>query len=149
MKQRKTWREKLEKETERKTVDTPKGKMLVPKPVDVDNVLRKIEKGKLATVNQIRDKLAKDYRADYTCQLTTGIFLWIAAETAEEDLKVGRKIITPYWRVIRNDGSLNEKLPGGAEAQAARLKTEGHEILPSEGKKPPKVKDYSNFLQQF
>ena len=69
----------------------------------------------MATVSQIRDKLAKDYCADYSYPLTTGIFLWIATETAEEDLKVGRREVMSYWRVIRNDGSLNEKFSGGAE----------------------------------
>ncbi len=98
-------------------------------------------------MNQIRDRLAKDYCADYSCPLTTGIFLWIAAETAEEDLKVGRKEVTPYWRVIRNDGSLNEKFPGGSEAQANRLTKEGHTILLTDGSKRPKVKDFENVLQ--
>lgn len=149
MRKTKTWREKLENPQNPKVVNTPKGKMLVPKPLDVDNLLRKIEKGKLATVSQIRDKLAKDYCADYSCPLTTGIFLWIAAETAEEDLKVGRKEVTPYWRVIRNDGRLNEKFPGGAETQAKRLMQEGHTILPPDGARSPRVKDFEKLLQEF
>ncbi|MCJ7424061.1 MGMT family protein [Candidatus Bathyarchaeota archaeon] len=149
MRKSKTWREKLEKAQEPKVVETPKGKMLVPKPLDVDAMLRRIEKGKIITLNQLRAKLAKDFCADYTCPLTTGIFVWIAAETAEEDLKAGRKEVTPYWRIIRNDGSLNEKFPGGAEAQAARLKKEGHAILPAQDKKPPKVKDYEKVMQKL
>jgi len=45
-KRRKTAREKLEKEQGLpKVVDTPKGKMLVPKPLDVDALVRKIRKG--------------------------------------------------------------------------------------------------------
>jgi len=36
---RKSWREKLEREQEAKLVDTPKGKMLVPKPLDVDAMM--------------------------------------------------------------------------------------------------------------
>ena len=149
MRTRKTWREKLEKEQEPKVVDTPRGKMLVPKPLDVDALIRKVQKGKLVTIGQIRERLARDYGADLACPMTTGIFLRIAAETAEEDFRSGKKNITPYWRVLRDDGSLNEKLPGGVAAQAGRLSTEGHIIEPGKAKKPPRVKDFQKSLQQL
>jgi len=35
------------------------------------------------------------------------------AEAAEEDLKSGKKRMTPYWRVVKADGSLYQKFPGG------------------------------------
>ena len=145
-KARKTAREKLEKAQEPKIEDTPKGRMLIPKPLDVDALMRQIPKGKLATADQIRGRLARAFDADYTCPLTTGIFLRIAAEAAEEDLMEGREPITPYWRVIRADGSLNDKFPGGVEAQAARLREEGHGIQPGVGKKPPRVKNFEASL---
>ncbi|MDI6839897.1 MAG: MGMT family protein [bacterium] len=158
-KSRTFWREKLEKElpSHGKLVDIPPkmqkrfgiGKMLIPKPLDVDALIRKIPEGKLVTVEQIRERLAKDYHADTTCPLTTGIFIRIAAETSEEDLINGEKKITPYWRVIKRDGSLNEKLPGGIEAQATRLRREGHLIEPGRGKKPPKVRDFEKYLQKL
>jgi len=50
--------------------------------------------------------------------------------------------ITPYWRTLKSKGELNEKYPGGVEAQAALLKGEGHTILPGKSKKPPTVKDW-------
>jgi hypothetical protein len=113
-KARKTWREKLEIEREPEVVDDPRGrgKMLIPRPLDVNSLMRRIEKGKLATVEQIRERLAKDFDADFTCPLTTGIFIRIVAETAEEDLRGGKNEITPYWRVIKADGSLNKNCPG-------------------------------------
>ncbi len=154
-KTRKTWREKLEKEQEPKVVDVPKGRMrvegrmLIPRPLDVDALMRKIQRGKLATVEQIRERLAKDFDADFTCPLTTGIFIWIAAETAEEDLSKGEKQITPYWRLLKADGGLNPKFPGGVEAQAARLREEGHSIEPGKGKKPPRVRDFEKSLQKL
>ncbi len=48
--------------------------------------------------------------------------------------------------MIKADGSLNEKFPGGVQAQAAHLRREGHTVTEGKGKKPPKVKDaeYSN-----
>jgi len=81
--------------------------------------------------------------------MTTGIFLRIAAETAEEDSSKGERLITPYWRVIKEDGSLNEKLPGGMEAQAVHLREEGHAIQSSSGKKPPRVEDFEKSLQEL
>jgi len=150
MPKRKTWREKLETEQERKVVDNPKGSgtLLIPKPLDVDALIRKVQKGRLVTVDQIRGRLARGYSADLTCPLVTGIFLRIAAETAEEDLSKGVAEITPYWRVVKADGSLNEKFPSGVAAQATHLEEEGHTIEPGKGKKPPKVKDFEKALAE-
>lgn len=127
------WRDKLEKPQEPKLVTVPpkmvarfgKGKMLIPTPMLVDKLMRGIGKGKLITAGQIRTKLARDCAADVTCPLTTGIFMRIAAEAAEEDRANGRKRVTPYWRVVKDDGSLNPKFPGGEAQQARRLGDEG------------------------
>ncbi len=61
----------------------------------------------------------------------------------------GKKRVTPYWRVVRTDGGLNEKLPGGAKEQARRLREEGHGILPSKGKKAVKVREFDQVLVDF
>lgn len=158
MKTTKTWREKLEKEHGLpKVVNIPEkmvkrfgqGKMLIPRPLDIDALIRKIKKGKLVTQVQIREKLAKDFKVRVTCPITTGIFVRIAAEAAEEDLRKGEKMITPYWRVIKADGSLNEKFPGGTKAQAYHLKEEGHTIQLGKGKKPPQVQHFEKSLQKL
>ena len=86
-------REKLEKEMKPKLVEEPDkwamrighGRMQLPSPLLVDATIKKIPRGKLVTVNIIRDFLAEKYKADRACPLTTGIFLNIAANTAEED----------------------------------------------------------------
>jgi len=123
--------------------------MLIPRPLDVDALIREVKKGKLVTQDQIRKRLAKDSKVNVTCPITTGIFVRIAAEVTGEDRREGKKQITPYWRVLKADGSLNEKFPSGAKTQAARLKKEGHRIQPGEGKKPPKVKDFEKILQKL
>ena len=152
-----SWREKLEKDQEPKVVDVPPkmakrfgtGKMLIPTPLLVDGLVHRVDRGKLVTINQIRQRLAEDFRADTTCPLTTGIFLRIAAETAEEDLSRGVTEITPYWRVIRDDGSLIDKFPGSVKAQATHLEKEGHAIEWGKGKKPPKVKNFEKALVEL
>lgn len=93
----KIWREKLEGKhpSHGKIV-----KILIPKPLDVDTIMQNIPKGKLVTLRQIMEKLARDYSADKTCAKVSGIFVHITAEAAEEDLREGRKgkdEITPYW----------------------------------------------------
>ena len=155
-KTRKSWREKLENPPDGlpKVVEGPEKwkkrfggtRVLVPTPLLVDKIIRQVKKGKLITVNQIREKLAKDFNADSTCQITTGIFIRICAEVAQEDLQAGKKRVTPYWRVLKSDGSLNPKYPGGIDAQAKHLKSEGHETVFSKSSKSPKVKDFANFL---
>ena len=136
MKSKLSWREKLEKEQQPKLVDTPpkmarfgKGKMLIPTPMLVDELVRRIPKGKLVTVSELRRKLAADFGADVTCPLTTGIFVRIAAEAAEEDRANGRRRITPYWRVVKDDGSLNPKFPGGEKQQSQRLRDDGLSVV--------------------
>ena len=120
--------------------------MLIPAPLMVDELVRKVRKGKLVTVGQLRAHLAERFDADSTCPMTMGIFLGIVAQAAEEDLLEGKKRITPYWRVIKADGGLNPKFPGGVEAQSSHLQSEGHSILSGKGKKPPKVRDYEKAL---
>src|SRR6476620_1428614 len=154
---RKSWREKLENQDHSKIVEIParmtkkfgQGRMLIPKPLDVDSLIRKTKKGKLITVAEIRSRLARDNGVDVACPLTTGIFIRIAAEASQEDFRNGKKRITPYWRVIRDDGSLNEKFPGGVKAQSRRLKEEGHSIAAGTGRKPPKVKNFENALMRL
>jgi len=108
--------------------------------------VRTVPKRKLVTVGQIRRHLAGPFKADSTCPLTTGIFLRIISEAAEEDRQAGKKAITPYWRVIKDDGSLNPKFPGGVDAHAEKLRQEGHEVAPGKGKKPPRVADFETSL---
>lgn len=115
------------------------GTMLVPSPREVEAFMRSVPRGSVTTPSRIREFLAAKYSVDATCPLTTGIFVRIAAEAAEEDARAGKTKITPYWRVVKEDGSLNPKFPGGVERQAERLRAEGHRILPNAGKRPPRI----------
>ena len=147
MRTRKSWREKLERPQPAKVVNLTgamarrfnAGTMLIPCGSEVDALIRKVPKGRLITFSQIRSALAHAHGAGTTCPLVTGIMVRIAAEAAEEDLRGGARRVTPWWRVIRDDGSLNPKLPGGGKAQAARLRAEGYRIQAGAGRRPPRV----------
>ena len=84
-----------------------------------------------------------------TCPLTTGIFLNIAANAAEEDKTKGKVKITPYWRVLKEGGSLNPKFPGGVKQQAKHLRQEGFEIIKARTNDRHSVKDYEKKLAEL
>ena len=120
------------------------GKFVMPSPLEVNSLMKKVSKGKLTTINQLRGILAKKYKTTTACPIVTGIFVIIAARAAEEELKEGKKRVTPYWRTIKSNGIINEKYPGGIAAQKKILKQEGHIIL-SKGKNYI-VENYKNKL---
>ncbi len=100
-------------------------RMVIPTPKIIEQILYGIREGKVMTLSQLREHIADQCKGDYACPLTTGIFLRICSEYAEEIRKEGAKKIPPYWRVVRDDGSLIDKFPGGIEAQMKILKSEG------------------------
>jgi hypothetical protein len=154
-KPKKSWREKLadDKDLPKVVEITPNmsqrwgtGTVVIPAPREVDEIMRSVPKGRLTTINQIREKLAKRHGASIGCPITTGIFAGIAARAAAEDAAEGKKNITPYWRTLKVGGVLNEKYPGGVEGQAKLLREEGHTIEPDRSGKPKKVKDFEKKL---
>ena len=75
--------------------------------------------------------------------MTAGIFVSIAAWASFQR----REDETPYWRTLKANGELNEKYPGGAEAQKKRLEAEEHAVI-KKGRKNSRyfVKDYESAL---
>ena len=140
---KKSWREKLadskglprvEPIGERMSIRWGKGTIVIPAPVEVNEIMKQVPQGKLVTINGIRKFLAKRHGATIGCPITTGIFAMIAAHAAHEELEEGKKRITPYWRTLKSHGEINLKYPGGVEAQKRRLETEGHKVIRKEKK---------------
>ena len=134
---RKSWREKLADDKGLPKLGRVEGKlrklwgtgtMVIPAPREVDAAIRTIRKGRVATINDLRAKLAAKHQVDICCPITTGIFSWIAAHAAAEDEADGKKRITPWWRVLKAGNKLNPKFPGGVREQARRLRAEGHKV---------------------
>lgn len=151
------WRQKLEFQQEPKIVEVPErmrarfgaGRMVIPRPLDVDALIRRVPRGRLVTVLQLREELARRSKVDMACPLCTGIFVRIVAEVAEEERRAGKKTVTPYWRIVTGEGRLNPKFPGGIDAQRQMLAGEGHLIRGTNGKKPPAVVDFGRALVRF
>ena len=156
---RKTWREKLDDNKKfPKVLKLEKGfpcwralrkmgaevgdSVLLAPGRDIYDHMKVVPEGRLQTLNILCDKLASTLGVDYCCTLTTGIYINIAANASEE---LGEYL--PYWRTIKNDGSLNPKYPGGVENQKRRLEEEGFTIL-QRGRKNIRfvVKDFENYL---
>ena len=111
--------------TDEKTIAKYGGnRMFFAPPAQYDAVMKRVPFGKLLTVAQIRDYLARQNGADFTEPLTAGIFVsivaWASFQRAQDE--------TPYWRTLKAGGELNPKYPGGVAAQREKLEAEGHSI---------------------
>lgn len=138
MKQRRSWSEKLadskglprvEKIDGKLNPRWGKGTVVIPAPREVDELMRRVRRGRLVTIQELRNALAKRHGATIACPITTGIFAWIAAHAADEAERAGQRNVTPYWRTLKAGGELNAKYPGGLTALCSRLEAEGHRII--------------------
>ena len=146
---KKTWQQKLEDNKgfpkvyridEKRQPRWGAGSFVIPAPLEVDALMKRVPKGKLTTIDELRRHLAHRHHATIACPITTGIFAWIAAHAAAEAEEQGRKRITPYWRTLKTGGEVNPKYPGGIDALKRRLAAEGHVVV-SKGKRCF-IKDY-------
>lgn len=133
--------------TDEKSIEKYGGRrMYFAPPLDYDAVMRRVPKGKVITVGDIREYFAARNDADFTDPITAGIFCSIAAWASFQ--RADDK--TPYWRTLKANGELNPKYPGGVEEQKKLLETEGHTII-KRGRTNIRyyVKDYEQFLYRL
>lgn len=120
MKRRKSWAEKMASSAPHQVKPAPvdiagmrKGQiMLVPSAGIIDAFIRAIPRGTGMDVQTFRKKLARKYKAEVSCPITTGILLRIVAEAAYEASGKGAKPddITPVWRVLDERAPTLKKL---------------------------------------
>lgn len=135
MSMKKSWRDRLASYPHLPTVkEIPspmrkrhgEGTIATPSPREVEEAMRSVPEGRLATVMGIGEDIAVRHRATIGCTVTTAIFAHMVAHAAEESKAEDS---TPYWRTLKIGGELNPKYPGGIEAQMARLEAEGHTVV--------------------
>lgn len=122
---KKTWSQKMRpdmkhevKKNDKDFADIPAGSsFLIATPAIVNAYVRNIPEGKHVTIKQMREDLAAEYHAEYTCPVTSGIFLRIVAENAWEELMKGKSVskITPFWRMIDLKSPSAKKLACGTD----------------------------------
>ena len=116
----KSWSEKYNsdkphtiKQIDKAFADIPAGaQMLIATPKIVADYLNQIPEGFSSDTKKIRTDLANEYGAEYTCPVTTGIFLRIVAEYGYEELQKGKLTseIPPFWRAIDKKSTTSKKL---------------------------------------
>ena len=114
----KSWREKFfsKKIFEIKTIQrnfwghVAGSKMLIPTPLIIEEYINHFEPGNISEVETMRNDLAIEYGADFTCPMTTGIFLRIVAEYNYENLSNKGTEISPFWRIIDPNSKLSDRL---------------------------------------
>jgi hypothetical protein len=134
---KKTWREKLEDNKgfpkvcaidSSKSIRSGTGTFVIPAPKEVDELMRRVPKGQLTTIDDLRKALAQRHGATIACPMTTGIFAWIAAHAAAEAQAAKEKNTMPFWRTLKSGGELNPKYPGGIPLLKRKLSAEGHKV---------------------
>jgi hypothetical protein len=131
---KKTWTEKLQVKKEPQLIKIHKDfwgyvkgdGMYISTPQIIENYIKQIPKGKAIDSVTMRNDLALENNAVFTCPLTTGIFLRIVAEAAHEQIEKGvpLKNITPFWRVIEPNSPLAKKLSFGQDFLIEQRKKE-------------------------
>ena len=153
---KKSWREKLANDKglpkveaidETKSKRWGTGTFVVAAPREVDALMQRVPKGRLTTIDELRQTLARKHGTTIACPITTGIFAWIAAHAAVEAETAGARKTTPYWRTLKTGGELNPKYPGGIKAIRRKLVSEGHEVL--QKRERFFVKDFEARLAKF
>jgi hypothetical protein len=132
---KKTWAEKYQttaepkiERTDKKFADIPEGvNLLIATPKIVDEYIRQIPKGKSTDIKTMRKDLAAEFHAEYTCPITSGIFLRIVAEKAYEEMQQGKKQVTPFWRMIDPKSPTAKKLTFGTDFIKEQRAKEGIE----------------------
>ena len=131
---RKSWEEKLNDAKDLPKVVPLKGKakqrwkantLAIASPREIFSLIQSVPAGKVATMADLQAAVAKKHGAELGCPLTTGIFTWIAANASEELEAKRPGSGAPYWRILKSDGSLNPKFPGGIKRQSEHLAQEG------------------------
>lgn len=132
----KTWTDKVNdntkifvvKKLDKDFADMPAGaKMLIATPKIVDDYVREIPKGKTGSLATMRKDLALEYGAEYTCPVTSGIFLRIVSEASHEQIEKGAALskVAPFWRMVDEKSPLNKKFSFGPEFVSRQRKREG------------------------
>lgn len=131
---KKSWTEKFNtkikpeiKRIEKAFADIPEnGLMLIATPQIIDTYINQIPKGKKINMQTLRKDLAIEHGAEYTCPVTTGIFLRIVAEKAYEQFQTTKSLnkVTPFWRLIEQNSNLAQKLSFGQDFLIEQQKNE-------------------------
>ncbi len=118
--------------TKSKIVDIPtkmekfygKGTMLHPSEEDVEELVKIIPQGYVATIDVLSKRMAKDFYTDVTCPMRVGNAIKKIAERYSND-NIDYQI--PFWRVIRSNKLIIKS--NNFEFSASQIEDEGFKLL--------------------
>jgi hypothetical protein len=86
--------------------------LFVGTPQIVDKYIKKIPYGEQRTIIRLRNELARKWKADAMCPVSTSIFIRIAAQAAIDEMEAGKSIdkVTPFWRLLTSEDKIAKKL---------------------------------------
>lgn len=101
-----------------------RGKMLHPSVEMVEDVIRLIPLGSVATIDTIAKKMANEAGVDVSCPLRTGNAI---KEIANRFLELPLDQEIPFWRALKKDGKVIKS--NNYELAATRLEEEGFQMI--------------------
>lgn len=124
---RTSWEAKLRPELEPRVVRDPRlgDRLLIATPLLIAEEVARVPRGEVITFSEVRARLARRFKADRTCPLTTGIFAAVVSGAAGEDITRRRKPRWPIWRLVRDNGMLSPNWPLDSRYRATLLREEG------------------------
>ena len=124
--------------------------VVIVNPSEVIPLMAGVPEGKVVTIIEICKHIALKHQTKGCCSLVTGIYTMTIANAVEECRANGTHpelVAIPWWRTLKSEGYLNEKYPGGQEAQKAYLEAEGFKVI-ARGSKY-QVKDWQDHLVEL
>jgi hypothetical protein len=90
----------------------PGKSMLYPSARLLNDRIRGLPAGETITVRDLRERLAAEHGAEYTCPVTTTRMLRVVAEAANEARANGEPLdgLTPVWRALEKSASALRQL---------------------------------------
>jgi len=100
-----------------------KGTMLHPSSLDIEELVTKIPKGKITTINHLAAYLAKTQGTDVTCPMRTGNAI---KKISERFTIESNDPALPFWRVLRSNNTVIKTK--NHEHWASKIEDEGFEL---------------------
>lgn len=101
-----------------------KGTMLHPSIEDIEELIKTIPKGFIATIDTLGKRLANDFGTDVTCPMRTGNAIKKIAEHYSNEDK--NDVDVPFWRVIRTNNLVIKSKK--YEFGASKIEDEGFKL---------------------
>jgi hypothetical protein len=124
--------------------------VVIVNPSEIIPLMAAVPQCRLTTVIEICKHVAIQHGVKGCCSLVTGIYTMTIANAVEECRANGTHLELlkiPWWRTLKSEGYLNEKFPGGQEAQKSHLEAEGFQVI-ARGSKY-QVKDWQDHLAEL